>query len=81
MPYAPGKYKEESLKGLYDEIEISSVAKDTYPKGAIEKRNKEMADRADMIICYVTKEYGGAYTAAKYAYEQGKRVINLADEE
>lgn len=80
LPYTIAEYKRKYLESYYDEVEISSFAKGVYPKQAIEKRNKEMVDRANIVICYVTKKYGGAYTAVKYAYKQGKQVINLADE-
>jgi hypothetical protein len=35
--------------------------------------------RADIVICYVKREYGGAFQAIKYAERKDKRVINLAD--
>lgn len=38
-----------------------------------------MVDRADLIICYVENKSGGAYKAMRYAEKQGKRIINLAD--
>ena len=34
---------------------------------------------ADLVICYVEKENGGAYNAMKYAESVGKKVINLID--
>jgi hypothetical protein len=39
-----------------------------------------MVDRADLIICYIEHQSGGAWQAARYAIEQGKMVINLAEE-
>ena len=39
-----------------------------------------MVDRADLIICYIEHEKGGAWQTVDYAMKQGKAVINLADE-
>ena len=30
-------------------------------------------------ICYVKREYGGAFQAIKYAKEKGKMIINIAE--
>lgn len=46
---------------------------------AIAYRNRYMVDRADIVICYIKREYGGAFQAIKYAERKDKRVINLAD--
>lgn len=43
-------------------------------------RNREMAERADLIICYIEHQSGGAYQAVQYAEKLGKTVINLAEE-
>ena len=49
-------------------------------KSAIQIRNREMVDRADLIICYIEHEKGGAWQTVDYAIKQGKAVINFADE-
>ena len=38
-----------------------------------------MVDRADLVICYIEHNEGGAYKTVKYASEQNKPIINLAD--
>lgn len=38
-------------------------------------------EHADYFICYINKEYGGAYDAFKLAKRRNKKVINLADDE
>lgn len=40
-----------------------------------------MVDRADLIICYVKENEGGAYSTIKYAKKQRKIIINLAENE
>ena len=40
-----------------------------------------MVDRADLIVCCIDREYGGAYQTIQYAQKQNKKIINLATEE
>jgi len=40
-------------------------------------RNREMVDRADLVICYIEHKEGGAYKTVQYALMMGKTVINL----
>ena len=63
---------------FYDEIEYPIDGK-THPKGAITKRNRWMIEQADLVICYIEREEGGAYTALKYAQKLEKEIINLAN--
>ena len=51
-----------------------------HPKLAIPKRNEWMVEQADLVICYIEREIGGAYKAVQYADKLGKEVINLAEE-
>ncbi len=81
LPYERAEYRDnkESFEDYYDEVQISSDAVSAHPKAAIGVRNREMCNRADLVICYVEKENGGAYNAMKYAKSVGKKVINLFD--
>ncbi len=80
LPYETSEYTNntESFEAYYDDIEISVKAAEVHPKAAIKIRNREMADRAEIIVCYLTEEYGGAYEAVKYARSQSKKIINTA---
>ena len=49
-------------------------------KAAIQKRNRWLVDRADFLIAYLFRDFGGAYETVKYAKKQGKPVINLAEQ-
>ena len=82
LPYARAEYlnNEESYHNYYSEVEISYEASKAHPKAAIQIRNREMVDRADLIICYIELEDGGAWQTVKYAMSQGKKIINLAME-
>lgn len=75
LPY-PQKDMEDFEKH-YDRVDIPISA---HPKLAITKRNEWMAEQADLVLCYIERESGGAYKAVKYARTLGKEVINLAEE-
>lgn len=81
LPYPTAEYinSEEYFDKYYSEIEISYAAAKAHPKAAIQIRNREMVDRASMIICYIEKKKGGAWQTVEYAIKQGKKIINIAD--
>ena len=81
MPYQKVEYKQnrESFDAYYDEVEICSESDGAYPKAAIQIRNRNMVDRSDLVVCYITKKTGGAYATWQYASKKGKVIINLAD--
>jgi len=81
MPYDKAEYEQnrESFESYYDEIEICPASDGSYPKAAIQIRNRNMVDRSNLVVFYITKETGGAYATWQYANKQGKTVINLAD--
>ena len=82
LPYARAEYlnNEESYHDYYSDVEISYAASVAHPKAAIQIRNREMVDRADLILCCIEREKGGAWQTVQYAIKQGKTVINLAEE-
>ena len=82
LPYPTADYlnNEESFHNYYTDVEISYAASKAHPKSAIQIRNREMVDRADLIICCIEPEDGGAWQTVKYAMSQGKKIINLAME-
>ena len=47
------------------------------PRYAISHRNKWMIEQADIVICYVSHQYGGAYAMYADAKRKGKRIYNL----
>ena len=81
LPYARAEYlnNEETYHNYYSEVEISYEASKAHPKAAIQIRNREMVDRANLILCCIEREQGGAWQTIQYAIKQGKTVINLAD--
>lgn len=81
LPYATAEFvkNQKYYVDYYSEIEVCHKASKAHPKAAIQLRNREMADRADLIICYIEHKKGGAWQSVKYAIKQNKKVINLAD--
>lgn len=79
LPYKTMEYlnNKEMFEQYYDYVEISDDAHDVFPKRAFQARNREMVNRADLVVCYVAHNEGGAYKAIKYALAQNKQVINL----
>ena len=83
LPYPTAEYinNQSYFEDYYSDIEISYAASKAHPKSAIQIRNREMVDRADLIICYVEEKRGGAWQTIQYATTQEKIVINLAQNE
>ena len=83
LPYPTAEYinNQNYFEDCYSDIEISYAASKAHPKSAIQIRNREMVDRADLIICYVEEKRGGAWQTIQYATTQEKIVINLAQNE
>ena len=69
---------EEYYENYYDEI-LMPLDSSTHFKAAITKRNEWLVDNSDLLVAYVSKDFGGAYNTLKYAEEKGVTVINLAD--
>ena len=79
LPYERAEYREnrDSFEAYYDEIEIYP-GEGVYFKDAIVQRNRCMAERADLIICCIEHESGGAYAAVKYGKSIKKPVLNIS---
>lgn len=79
MPYMKSEYRnnESSFHDYYDEIEVYLQSEKVHFKSAITVRNRAMIKRSDLVICCIEHEYGGAYTAVKYAEKQSIKVINI----
>ena len=81
LPYPTAEYlnNEEMFHEYHTNVEISYAASTAYPKAAIQIRNREMVDRADLVVCYIEHKKGGAWQTVQYAFEQRKKIINLAE--
>ncbi|MGM9642270.1 MAG: hypothetical protein ACI3XI_03575 [Eubacteriales bacterium] len=72
------KLNEIKNSGLYDSILYPGLEHVPY-RYAISKRNEFMVSKADLLICYVRSDFGGAYKTLMYAKQKKKRIIDLAN--
>lgn len=80
LPYVTADFREyeDDYRSYYDEIEIYNSTGRNY-KAAFQARNRDMVDRSDLVVFFVERHEGGAYHTIRYAIQQGKQYINLAD--
>ena len=80
LPYLSAEYEknEETFQEYYDEVEICQSSSVAHFKAARQLRNREMVDRADLVLCCIERKSGGAYQTVLYAKKQNKQIINLA---
>jgi len=70
IPYLNRKYDDSGYDyTLFPPLEAVS------PRYAISKRNEWMAAQADVVIAYVTHDWGGAAKMLEYARRKGKKVV------
>ena len=83
MAYPKAEYSNnvESFDDYYDEIEVCEASSQCHFKSAIQVRNRNMVDRSDLVVCFIERDSGGAYSTLQYAIKQEKQVINLAESE
>ena len=83
LPYMKAEYRDNEKEYLdyYDEVDVCYESSKAHPKAAIQIRNRSMIDRSDLVVCCVQHNSGGAYRTLQYAEIQGKRIINISDEE
>ena len=74
LAYMPTPKKRTDAPTLYPEG-LEKVP----PRFAITRRNRFMADRADIAVVYVKNSWGGAFQALSYARSKGREIINLAE--
>ena len=82
LPYPTADFRdnEDAYRDYYDEIEVCGTSAGGHFKGAYQTRNREMVDRADLIVFCIQHENGGAWQTMKYAKKQGKSCINLNEQ-
>ena len=74
----PGKRGEPGPKETSETI-FPEGLEDAPPRWAIPRRNRWMLERADYVVAYVTRTWGGAAQFAARALRQGKTVIDLGE--
>lgn len=80
LPYQTAEYlnNADSFKAYYNEVELCEKSADAHFRAAIQIRNRYMIDRSDLVVCYVERTVGGAYSALRYAEKNKIPYINLA---
>ena len=75
LPYLSAEYEknEEAFQEYYDEVEICQSSSAAHFKAAMQVRNREMVDRADLVLCCIERKSGGAYQTVLYAKKQDKQ--------
>ena len=72
----------ENSKSAYNKENFDSIIYPSLehvpPKYAISRRNKWMIGQADIVICCVSRQYGGAYAMYADAKRKGKKIYNLS---
>ena len=79
--YNPNKYsriRQESLDRMFDGLIYNDKIARGVPRFAILRRNRYIVQNADVIVCYVEHDYGGAYQTIELAKSYTKRILNLA---
>jgi len=68
----------ESFEKYFDCIEICEKSEIAHYKTAIQVRNRDMVDRADLTVFYINKNSGGAYKTYRYACKTNKPLLNIS---
>lgn len=76
-PYLTEKSSSIWKKDRFDLV-IYPELEHVPPRYAISHRNRWIVEQADIIIAYITHEYGGAYAMYRYAKRKEKEIYNLA---
>ena len=64
---------------IFDDVIIPIELADVHYKAAITKRNRWMVDASQVLIAFVYRDHGGAYTTLRYAQKKNLQIINLAN--
>lgn len=75
IPYMDRDYNKELYDGsIYPPLENTPL------RFAISKRNEWMVDQADVVVAYITHDWGGASKTSEYAQRKKKRIILITTE-
>ena len=77
-PYLSYESNLKDKAAQYDAI-IFPETENVPPKYAICHRNRWMVDKADLVICFITHKFGGAYQTFRHAVSKNKTTFNIAD--
>ena len=72
----------EKFKRAYNNIlsaadEVTYLA-EQYDAFCMQRRNLALVDGADILLCYLTRSFGGTMSTVNHAYDRNVKIINLA---
>lgn len=78
--YLSAEYEknEEAFQEYYDEVEICQSSSAAHFKAAMQLRNREMVDRADLVLCCIERKKWRSVSDSPVRKKQNKQIINLA---
>ena len=82
-PYLTEEYQKNHLshqRTMYDFI-IYPEIEDKPKRYAIAYRNRYMVEKADLVVAYITHDWGGAYNTYRYAKRRKKPIFNISGKE
>lgn len=76
LPYPTAQLRNnaEAFQAYYDQIEICGTGQ--HYKQAHQARNRQMADRSDLVVFYVDHE-GGAWQTLQYVKKENISYVNI----
>ena len=67
----------EFYRAMYDDIIIPQEIMGCHYKNAITQRNYWMISKSDYVISYITRDFGGAYNALRFAKKTDKIIFSV----
>lgn len=77
LAYLPGA-RDEYENYESSETVLARGIENTPKRYAIVHRNRWMIKESEIVVCYITRSWGGAAQFVEYARRQKKQIINLA---
>ena len=68
----------KTYRYIIDNADSVEYISKEYTPGCMQKRNRALVDKCDLLIAYEQKGFGGTFYTVSYAKKQGKMIINLA---
>ena len=77
LPYLTSEinHQKKYYETRYDEIILPEELVGVHYKSAIQKRNRWMVDRSDVIVSWVRRPFGGAFQTLRYAQRKNKKIL------
>lgn len=77
QPDTFGKTQKDEYFRMLKESDEQILVSPSYYNGCMQKRNRFMVDNSTVVVAFVRKNRGGAYSTVKYAEKQRKEIIKI----